>query len=144
MGAFLAGRFGLEAREFDWRAPAADSLEIDYRLPADGLVHPPDGRAVSLGLPWICESARPSGEGDGPWRGFPFEQSDSWILPAGFGRLESGDLAGPGARGRWSLAGKTARREFVLADAALPAEETGALRHQQESLARFGTATAWK
>lgn len=148
VGAFLAGRFGLEAREFDWRAPAADSLEIDYRLPADGMAHGPEGRTLSLRLPWICSIARPTGEGDGPWREFPFEQADTWILPEGFHRLEGGELAGPRARGRWTLeaaaAGKTARREFVLAEPPPEPEETGTIRNLQESLDRFGTATAWR
>lgn len=146
VGAFLAERFGLETPEFDWRAPAADSLEIDYRLPAQGMALPPDGRGLSLGLPWICGSGRPPGPGenDGPWQGFRFEQSDTWTLPEGYGRLKGGELAGPRARGRWSMAGRAARRDYVLAEPDFAPEETDAIRILQESLSRFTTATAWR
>jgi hypothetical protein len=138
----LAGRFGIQAREFSWDLPAADSVVLRFTATAEAMVL--EGKGLLLDRPRLFEDGLGQEDQEGERHILPFAQTDAWTLPPGYARLSARPLDGAAARGRWTRTGDTVRRDFALDARVWPAADSSGRRAFRETQARFAAAAAWK
>lgn len=141
---FLAEGFGIQATEWDWRAPAGDSLEIDFAMPAEQMAVGLGKGGVKLDVPTIMGLGAQEVDYEGDRHYAPFEQEDAWALPAGYKPVKPRRFQRNGVDGRWSSADNTARRSFRCSGMIWKAGEKPQLVRFLDQVSEFALAAVWR